>query len=240
MKEIRLWGFVLSHLLKNNPVILISVVHHEKGSPGKQGFRMAVSREGDYTGSVGGGVMELNILKQSKNNLESNIPVNKIETLYHNRKKSVRQSGLICAGAQTNFILTINRKDIQKVKNILKYLNENKQGKIIFSNDGFDFENEADGKNKNLFTFESENNWRYEESIGFRAIVIVAGCGHVGLAVCRIMCMLDFHVISYDDRKDLQQIKENIYADEIIFDAYRNIENIIKNTGEEFIVIVTT
>ena len=201
---------------------------------------MAVTSQGNYTGSIGGGVMEHNIIKQCKLDLKKNARVNKIETLYHNNKKSTVQSGLICSGAQTNFTTTLDKKDVQKVKSIVEYLKEHKSGRIIFSNEGIDFKKETEGNKKNFYVFESEKNWRYEEAIGFRNSVIVAGCGHVGLAVCRLMSMLDFHVVAYDDREELKMIKEHIFADEIIFDSYVNIGNIIKNNGEEFVVIVTT
>ncbi len=49
---------------------------------------MAVASNGDFAGSIGGGIMEFNIIKNCRQLLKKDIKVNKLETLYHNRKSS--------------------------------------------------------------------------------------------------------------------------------------------------------
>ncbi|HMQ67575.1 MAG TPA: XdhC family protein, partial [Ignavibacteria bacterium] len=80
MKEIHLWNFVYSELKKSNSVILAVVVDHKKGSPGKQGFKMAVSSNGEMAGSIGGGVMEYDFLKKCETAFKEKKELNKIET----------------------------------------------------------------------------------------------------------------------------------------------------------------
>ncbi len=52
------------------------------------------------------------------------------------------------------------------------------------------------------------------------------------------MSILDFYVIVYDSRDDLQMMKENKFADKKIIDAYKNLGKII--TEDSYVVIVTT
>ena len=240
MKELHLWNFIHDHLTQNNSVALVAVVAHEEGSQGKEGFKMAVSSKDGSVGSIGGGVMEYNIIKNLKNLLRKNISTNKIEKLFHNRKSSVNKSGLICAGSQTNFTISFTIKDIDKVKRILDFIKEHKPGKIIFSQNGVSFVKKKKNSKPFVFYFKSENDWIYEETIGLKNTVYVVGGGHVGLAISKIMSMLDFYVIVYDDRKDLTTLSENIYANKKIIDSYKNVGKIVEEGNESFVVIVTT
>ncbi|MEO6696125.1 MAG: XdhC family protein [Ignavibacteria bacterium] len=240
MKELHLWNFILQQLDLNNSIILTTVVHHEKGSPGKEGFKMAVSSAGNVLGSVGGGVMEYNIIKDSKSLLKKNIHINKIGTLHHNNKPASNKSGLICAGSQTNFTISLSGKDIKTVKNILETIRSNIPGKLIFSNKGVSVRKNSNNENTYFYNFKNENDWRYEESIGSKSFVYVIGGGHVGNAVCKIMSVLDFHVTVYDDRKNLQAMKENTFANKKITGSYDNLGKHIKEGNQTYIIIVTT
>ena len=240
MKELHLWNFILHHLKINNSVILTTVVHHETGSPGKEGFKMAISSSGATIGSIGGGAMEYKIIKDSKALLKKNTPVYKIETLNHNRKSSSNKSGLICAGSQTNFAIFLTGKNIKTVERISDLIESNKSGKLIFSYKGISVSKNATNGNTYSFDFNNEFDWVYEESIGSKSFIYVIGCGHVGLAVCKIMSMLDFHVTVYDDRKNLTGLKENTFANKKIISSYENLGNHIKEGNQTYVVIVTT
>lgn len=238
MKEIHLWNFIHYHISKNEPVMLIAVVHHDKGSPGKEGFKLAITRSGDSVGSIGGGIMEFNIFNKCRELLKKSLSVNKLETLYHNRKSSVNKSGLICAGSQTNYTLTLEKKDIKTIQQILKNLKENNPGKIIFSPKGISFVRGKKNRQVFLFRFRNENNWVYEQTIGTEKILYVVGGGHVALAVSKVMSMLDFYVIVYDSRDDLQTMKENIYANKKFIQPFKKLGGLIKENS--FVVIVTS
>ncbi|MDQ3020729.1 MAG: XdhC family protein [Bacteroidota bacterium] len=238
MKEIHLWNFIYTHLAKNNSVVFIAVVHHEKGSPGKEGFKMAISSNGESIGSIGGGVMEYNIIAKCKEHLKKKTRINEIETLYHNRKTTVNRSGLICAGAQTNFTYSLYKKDIEAIREISDAVKVHNPGKIIFSQKGISFSSGKNLVSQVNFTFKSKTNWNYEEPVGTKNIVYVVGSGHVGLAVCKIMSILDFYIVVYDSRGDLQTLQDNKFADKKIIDSYKNLGNAV--TEDSYIIIVTT
>lgn len=210
--------------------MLVAVINHENGSPGKEGFKMAITSTGDSVESIGGGVMEFNIVKSVVKLLKKNFPVKKIEKLYHSRKTSLKKSGLICAGSQTNFFISLTKKDVRKVKAIMDFVKEHKEGKIIFDQDGIDFVKGEKNSSTFLYKFIDQNNWRYEETIGLKNTLIVAGCGHVCLAVCGLFSMLDFYVIAFDNRKNLPTMGKNIFADKKIIDSYENLSKHIEHS----------
>lgn len=238
MKEIHLWNFIYSELIKNNSVYLAVVADHKKGSPGKQGFKMAVSSNGDMTGSIGGGVMEYDILKKCRNAFKKNIILNEIETVHHKKLKNLKSSGLICSGSQTNFIITLSKSDLPEVKKILTAFKKKTQSIIEFSPSGIKLtQNGANGE-KPVFVFKDEHNWKYEQPAGNSDKVYILGGGHVGLALSKVLSLLDFYVVVIDDRTGVQSFSKNEYADELITGSYSKLGKLIEDNS--YVVIVTT
>ncbi len=79
----------------------------------------------------------------------------------------------------------------------------------------------------------------YKEYIGLPLISYIAGGGHVGLAVSRVMKTLGFYVVVFDHREDVFTIKQNKFADEIIITKYEDIGNKIIESERSYIIIVT-
>ncbi len=239
MKESHLWNFIYHHISINNSVILTAVVDHEAGSPGKEGFKMAVSSSGDYTGSVGGGVMEFELIKRSGELLRSKAHVNVIEKIYHSKKKNVAKSGLICSGSQTNFTFSLDKKDIKLIKSIRDYIADYKTGKLSFSDKGIKIIKNKKNNLTYVFSFRNEYDWDYEETIGLKNYLYVIGGGHVGLAVSKLMSELDFHVTVYDDREDLSVLKDIKFANKIITGKFSRLGKHVTEGNQTYIVIVT-
>ena len=64
-KELDIWQFAVRKLKKNTPSMLLVVAESSGSSPGRQGFKMIVAKD-DLAGSIGGGVMEVNLVEQAK------------------------------------------------------------------------------------------------------------------------------------------------------------------------------
>lgn len=242
MKELHLWNFIHEKIAKGKSVILIAVVNHEKGSPGKEGFKMAVASEDDCIGSVGGGIMEYNIIKRSSELIKENAPLNYIEKLFHNKKASSddsNKSGLICSGSQTNFSILLNNKDLKIVNEIIDIISSYKPGKLVFSNKGIKIIKGKKNSSDHNFEYKSDNNWQYEETIGLKNHVYIVGGGHVGLALSKLMSELEFYVTVYDDRNSLPVNKENKFANKIISAPFNKLGNFITENDQTYIVLVT-
>jgi xanthine dehydrogenase accessory factor len=238
MKEIHLWNFIYSELKKNNKVIFAAVVDHKKGSPGKQGFKMAVSSNGEMVGSIGGGVMEYDFLKKCNKAFKENLSLNEIETLHHKNTKSLKSSGLICSGSQTNFIINLTNSNLPEIKKVIKAFEDKTPGLLVLSLAGIKFSQTRPKTSIPKFIFSDEHNWKYEQPLGISEKVYIVGGGHVGQAVSRVLSMLDFYVILLDDRSNLKSFSENKYADELISGSYNKLGKIIENNS--YVVIVTT
>jgi xanthine/CO dehydrogenase XdhC/CoxF family maturation factor len=65
-KELELWRFIADRLAHGKNVMLLVVAESSGSSPGRQGYKMAVASEGELLGSIGGGVMEVNLVEQSR------------------------------------------------------------------------------------------------------------------------------------------------------------------------------
>ncbi len=65
-KDLELWQFVAESLDNGDPVMLLVVAESSGSSPGRPGYKMAVDSNGNLIGSIGGGVMEVNLVEQSR------------------------------------------------------------------------------------------------------------------------------------------------------------------------------
>ena len=57
-----IWNFITERLNKSERVVLMVVIDSQGSSPGRKGFKMAVTENGELNGSVGGGLMEYNLV----------------------------------------------------------------------------------------------------------------------------------------------------------------------------------
>ncbi len=58
MKGTDLWNFIHKTISSDKKVVLLTVAESSNSSPGRQGFKMAVSEDAEMIGTIGGGIME--------------------------------------------------------------------------------------------------------------------------------------------------------------------------------------
>ncbi|MCB0730399.1 MAG: XdhC family protein [Ignavibacteriae bacterium] len=239
MKEVDLWIFIYNKLNRNIRVNLLIVADSTLSSPGKTGFKMAISEDVETYGSIGGGIMEFDILNEIRGTLNQPEPVNFIRKLHHSKTKDGHSSGLICGGTQTLIVHTLMLEDRDKIKQIIDNLEEQTNGVLRLNPFGLDYTpNKENDKDITLF-FESEQNWQFEENIGLLNTVYVIGGGHVGLAVSRAMATLDFYVVTFDQRDDIITMKNNTYSNKKIITPFNEIYKFIRESKKSYAVIVT-
>ena len=64
-KQHTFWTFIHEALLHEDPCILLVVAESSGSSPGRQGFKMAVT-EREMIGSIGGGIMEMKLVEHAR------------------------------------------------------------------------------------------------------------------------------------------------------------------------------
>ncbi len=239
MKEINLWAFIKNHIEKDGAVILMVVVDSEYSSPGRAGFKMAVSKNKEMIGSIGGGTMEHNLVEDAVKNLNSNKNVLWLKKLYHHGEALNDSSGMICSGSQTIYTLMLDKNEIDIVSKIIEAIKQNKKSAIKLDPIGLHCVETNLNKKKIIFTQTDKQNWSYQENIGQQDTIYIIGGGHVSLALSKVMSLLNFYVIVLDNRSNLQTMGLNQFADEKIVNDYDEIDNYLVEGEQSYIAIVS-
>jgi xanthine dehydrogenase accessory factor len=115
-----MWTFVKEKLDAGLKVILLVVVDRQGSSPGKQGFKMAVSSDGTLAGSIGGGVMEYQMVELARELLAEGNMRAMLKRQVHDPHASGDRSGLICSGEQTHAFIALGESDLEVVEQFRK------------------------------------------------------------------------------------------------------------------------
>jgi len=238
-KPLSTWQFLLEHLQQNIPVMLLYVLESKGSSPGRQGFFMAVAQNGEMKGSIGGGVMEHKFAELAKEKLSASSGEISVRRQIHDKSATKNQSGMICSGEQTILLYSLRQGDIGCIGSIILCLQQNKNGKLILSPAGINFENQVPERDFN-YSFNSEFDWLYNEKLGYKNHLFIIGGGHCSLSFSKIMSDMDFYICVYDNRKELNTLEQNDFVHEkIIVDDYSALTSLIPSGNNHYIIVMT-
>ena len=240
MKEIELWKFIDEELISSCKVILMVVAESSKSSPGRAGFKMAISSDNKLAGTVGGGIMEHKLLEECKQHFETGYKINSVKKLFHNKTSPGEKSGLICGGSETIILRSLDKNDEIFVPKIIANYNNLKCGSLIINQTGISFDESGMQSQKIIFNYKSENDWYYQEEAGQPNTVYIIGGGHVGLAVSKVLSTQDFFVVTIDPRRDVFTMANNTYANKKLFVPYAEVGKHIIEGDRSYGVIVTS
>lgn len=253
-KPLIIWQFLLNHLQQKMPVMLLYVLESKGSSPGRQGFFMAVGANGLMEGSIGGGVMEHKFVELAKERLQmqrTRVLQNKeqgpeekpstcIRKQIHDKRAAKNQSGMICSGEQTVLMHALSSENIPVIQSIVACLHQMKNGCLQLSPNGISFQNGWAPQADFYYQFNSEENWFYEEKIGFKNHLFIIGAGHCALAFSKIMAPIGFYIHLFDDRRHLNTFEQNNYVHEkkIVAD-FSELKNLIPPGNHNYVVIMS-
>jgi xanthine dehydrogenase accessory factor len=194
---------------------------------------MYVTPDGNVRGSVGGGLVESMVTDECKSNLKNGITKNYFKEfkLLGETEESI---GMICNGVQIIGFLVLEKKELQIIDEIIESIKNHKDCCIEITENTFGI----DYGSIPINSFSKEE-FIYTERIGVMNKVYIFGGGHVGLAISRVMSQLDFYVIVIDNRKDVNTLAENTFADEIIIKDFVEATDDITEDKYSYVVIVT-
>ena len=235
----KIWEFIHKELSENNNVSLITVVERNGSSPGIVGFKMAVSENGNMTGSIGGGVMEYNMVELAKKNAKNKDEKPFIKKQIHNPDAGANKSGLICSGEQNHAFFLLTPSHLGLISEILDELNKGENGTLIISSSEIAFNKNQRLDKSILYNYTDENNWVYKEQIGLKDTIYIFGAGHVSIPLSQVCKMLDFKVILLDDRKDLSTFNANDFAHIKKIIDYKKINDLVPEGPNSYVVIMT-
>src|SRR5688572_10248868 len=122
IQQALIWGFIGRNISAGVPVMLLYVLESKGSSPGRQGFFMAVTAEGEMEGSIGGGIMEHKFVELAKEKLRSvnhKSGTGSIKRHIHDKFSTRDQSGMICSGEQTILIYEVKESDRVAIRNLV-------------------------------------------------------------------------------------------------------------------------
>lgn len=239
--ELNLWRFAARQLELKQPAMLLVVAESSGSSPGRHGFKMTVTRQ-EFCGSVGGGVMEIRLVEAARCKIQDSefkVRAEIFEEIH--RRKSPNSSGMICSGKQTVISFKLVPADLNLVRRIIRALeNLQPEKKLQMTSENLRLIKTAADEPDFRFAKTGENDFIYEEKLGFRNKLFIVGGGHCALALSEIMSQMDFHISLFDDRENLNTITDNKFADRvIIIDSYENIGEFIDSGANVYVVVMT-
>jgi xanthine dehydrogenase accessory factor len=246
MNQVQFWEFVHENLLAGEPLMLLLVVESGGSSPGRPGFKMALTPGGARCGTIGGGSAEKDVVDQAQALLARGTGRPRLLKLLHRegapapRRAAVRFSGGICSGWQRVALLMLAGTDSGAVDSLLFALRRNRPGRLLVSPQGLEFRPGRRSAPGGAFRMGDGADWAYAEETGLRPTLTIVGGGHVGLALSRLMAALDFHVRVLDDREDLATLAENASAQEKHVVSYRHVGRLVEEGKQSYAVIMTS
>lgn len=236
----KVFPFIKERLSREIPVMLMTVVQRAGSSPGKVGFKMAVSADGEITGSIGGGTMEHLLVERAKKELQNPAEL-KPYVLFedHDPEAAENRSGMICSGSQSVAFLPLQGKNLPVVEKICSALDSGKKGVLQITQKGMTF---TDGKQLDqpkICVITDADSWDYQEQLGMPDTLYVFGGGHVGLAISKLFKTLGFYIKVFDNRENINTLTENTFADEKHFVDYKEVGSLVSNGFNTYVVIVT-
>ncbi len=191
-------------LRKSVPCALLLTLRTEGSGPGRPGAAMAVTAGGTSAGTVGGGVMEHQLVSRAQRMLETGISSPELVIYDHvdeaDHKRGGKPSGMICSGSQTTALIPIQPHMSETLGIIISILEKGKTGVLSLSYTDFSASDSTVQK-AGEFTMISENDWKYTGPFGIPDTVYIIGGGHVGQALARLLEGLSFHPVVIDERE---------------------------------------
>lgn len=237
-KNLSVWQYIADNLRENRWVALLIVAESSGSSPGRAGFKMAVTKD-ELFGSIGGGVMEVSLVEKSRLEQKGpDISTAVIEQVH--QKNSPDSSGMICSGRQTVISVSLQYSDLAVVEKIIEPLKSGFEKRIRITTNGIAL---VDSQNQQpLFLFErrAQDQFLFEEQVGFQNRLFVVGGGHCALALTKLMSGMDFHISLFDDRPKLNTLSKNnsVHKKQII-ESYDKIGDYIASGMNHYVVVMT-
>ncbi|OQX96753.1 MAG: hypothetical protein B6I20_14090 [Bacteroidetes bacterium 4572_117] len=236
-----IWNFILNNLKENKRVILLIVIENKGSSPGRLGFKMAVTNNNEIFGSIGGGIMEYQMAEFAKNLFKVGELKPFIKKQIHNTKAKEDQSGMICSGEQSILFYPIepNTENITLLEKLVRCVTDNCKSVLSVMPGEIKLIDDKQIAGHVIGEVIDENRWGYHEKISYKNELYIIGAGHVGLALSRTMQQLGFYVTIFDNRQALNTLENNTFAHKKQIVDYTKIDKHIPEGQNVYVVIMT-
>lgn len=233
------WEFLAAQCRDENTAGLMVVAENQGESPGKPGFKMAVAADGTLCGTIGGGKMEHDFVEECRGMLRHGDTQPAVRRKVLRAKTETDGSGMLCGGVQTVLLYPVSCGNLAAIEDAVLAARGECAGRLHISPAGITFERDAHKTPSPAFRHADESDWVYEEDVGITDTVYLAGGGHVSLALSRLLTVLEFRVIVFDNRPDVETLKANQYADKIVIGPFDEFGTHVPDGDGSYVVIMT-
>lgn len=241
---------IYSKLSEKIDVVLLSVVDSHGSVPRKKGAKMACFSDGESVGTVGGGAVEHEAVKLSRELSTEKVCFNKKFTLNHSDAEKL---GMVCGGeVDINFcFVKADEKSIELFSQIADLVDNHRKvwlitnttnGEISFCSEGEDvFKTELKTSYDELKTDVATllNNGLYVEPLTTNSVVYVFGGGHISRALCPMLNSTDFEVVVYEDKPEFANIDDFVGASKVVCAQFSKISENVDITSDDYAVVLT-
>ena len=241
--KIAYWKKVLSLLNNGQNVFIAMVVDHTIHSPGTTGAKLLVKENKEMMGTIGGGIMEFTLVNRAYNILNNGNFTPEIQSLDHKKTGTNEQSGMICAGKQTNLYYVCEpEKDGEIVDKIVQNLIEGQSAIVSISSEGMSLHKQEFKNPDSQYSFtQSDNHWCYKEQLKNYNRIAILGGGHCSLALSRVMKNIGYDVFVFETHGNISTLGENNFADTTnILDDFKDAASQLSLPENTHVVVMTT
>ncbi|WP_210519850.1 XdhC family protein [Hymenobacter terricola] len=242
-RDLPVWTLAAASLRAGTPVALLCVLRSEGSSPGRQGFKMAVTAA-EIAGSIGGGIMEHKFVELARQRLREGDTTPLLRPQIHRREAPADRSGMMCSGEQDVLLWPLMASNLANVMAIEKALQTGAGHYLALSAETglqvISAETPASWAVATPFyVYQPGPTWQYRERLGFRDHLTIVGGGHVSLALSKVAAQLNFELTVLDDRPDLPTLAANDAAHHRRVISYENVAAEIPIGPHEYVVVMT-
>ncbi len=237
-EKLKTWLFLQQQLQQGRSAAFWVVVDDWGSAPGKRGFLLAMTEDGGWSGTIGGGIMEHDIFHRSLRMLQS---AEETKTLllkrtHHERAPEHERSGMICAGGQWLAGGILHPHDQPTIERILHAEQHGPACAWRIDPRGLSFLQEPVTTAQFI---REDTHWSYTEPCGQPDTLYILGGGHVGLAIAKQFIPLTFRCIVIDPRPDSLVAKEPDCCDMLHIRPFEEAQEIVEQGPHSYAVIVT-
>jgi xanthine dehydrogenase accessory factor len=239
VEKMDIWQFIFDQLNDGHRVMLMVVADASGSTPGRPGFKMAVSESGALAGSIGGGVMEFNMVNIARQWLADGEAEPVAIRQVHDSGAGPDSSGLLCAGEQTNLFYPLDKASLELVEAIAVSHKNGETGILYMHPDYLGFDREEISESRIDWEISNDREWTYTEYAGIKPVLYIFGGGHLSLSISQLFHMLGFTVKVFDDRSGLNTMDNNTFAHEKAVIDYNKAGDYVESGPHSYVAIMT-
>ena len=231
-----IWSFIINELEKDHRVMLITVIAVRGSSPGKKGFKMAISSGGQILGSIGGGVMEYKMVELAREKIARTNQKGFLKWQIHDPNAGEDASGLICAGSQLHAFTPFAPSDHEQLQTLATDIEQGMSMFLRLSARGAELVHAIGSENANIL---EGPDWQYMEQLQMPQTLYIFGGGHISLPLSQIARLIGLRVVVLDDREGLNTMEQNGFANQKKTIDYSEAAKHILQPAASFVCIMT-